>query len=424
MSQWQAWYRANNKANGQNQAAKAGQKQASQTRARWTPEEWKAFQGRMEWTPPRYKKQKEKDIAFHRLRQEEMAEDEMEVPSSWQSHSRSSGPRGSDYPLAPEVRGQEMKQQALRIKAIMACMDVLDPTDYVTKARLESQLSAAREFVRGGKAPSVAQDEALNALTEAKLKLETSAAHLETAKSHHAKAESEVQRCSTEFEASKRMGASPRQRRSVQKDKDRDAVASVATGMASTLDMMRSSAQFSSSGTCAIDATLLQKLSSQIMELSKQSDGRKSALQSPVSTNRFNFNSDGSPPSACKKRRTRLFVIDSGDENGDMDFEDISDANLKAALHSNTAEPDEVISQDGYSSLPESLGEFGSAAALTPLPAKFRKARGGNQFRPARIIPTTRVRSKQTPVLGSDRSATKKDLLKKGGKPAATTNSE
>ena len=71
------------------------------------------------------------------------------------------------------------------------------------------------------------------------------------------------------------------------------------------------------------------------------------------------------------------------------------------------------------------MGDIGAAATLTPLPAKFRKARGGNQFRPARIVPATRVRGKQTPVLGSDISATKKDLKKKSsGKPAVTTNSE
>ena len=117
-----------------------------------------------------------------------------------------------------ESRTEVMKQNAQRIKTICAYMAVLDPSDFETMARLEAKLKNARDFVRGRRAPSVAIQESLPALTEAKAKLEKSSAHLATAQDHHKRAVAEVARCKEEHTAAKRMNGTPLQRRQQQKE--------------------------------------------------------------------------------------------------------------------------------------------------------------------------------------------------------------
>ena len=262
MSRWQEWYRSGNHGKNPNAEKVA----ANIVPKRWTPDQWTSWRSRVDWTPPKWKKQRESDLAYHRLMQEELSDGEADMPalraiSSQQPQLRPQvlAPSLDATARDPDQRTAAHRQNAKRIKAIRSYMDVLEPGDVATMASLEEQLKAARVVARGGKAPSVAMEEALTALAEAKVSLEKSAKHLSTVADHHDRALADVARCKEEFAAAKLMNAKPRQ-----SQRGSAVVSSAAASMAMTLEKLKSTAQFGAAGAVAVDLALLQLLTGQI----------------------------------------------------------------------------------------------------------------------------------------------------------------
>ena len=282
-------------------------------------------------------------------------------------------------------------------------METLDPDDHMTMSHLEGQLKAARGVARGCKAPSVAMEEALVALADAKVKMESSTRHLATAQDHHNRASADVARCREEYKAAKLMNVAP-----LQHQHHTEKASMAATDMAVTLEKLKSTAQFGSSGSVVVNPALLQLLTGQIMKLSggtvpSRELGSTEMLghSQGLVTGRFNFNSENSSPSSFAKRRRRartdLVVIHSGEEDAVFE-DDFSDHVLAERLQHSAAEHETSVCDDGYSSLPESLGSILKTPITTPL-AKFRKGHGSNQFRTALPVPVLRLRGKTGSVL-------------------------
>ena len=192
----------------------------------------------MDWTPPQYKKQRDSDLAYHRLMQEELSEGEPEAPAMCSAPSQPprswphvSVPASASAPQGKESPSDVMRRNAKRISAIRAYMETLDPDDHMTMSHLEGQLKAARGVARGCKAPSVAMEEALVALADAKVKIESSTRHLATAQDHHNRASADVARCREEYKAAKLMNVAP-----LQHQHHTEKVSTAATDMAVTLE--------------------------------------------------------------------------------------------------------------------------------------------------------------------------------------------
>ena len=172
-----------------------------------------------------------------------------------------------------------------------------------------------------------------------------------------------------------------------------------------------------------VNPALLQLLTGQIMNLSggtvpsrelgsTEMLGRSQGLV----TGRFNFNSENSSPSSMAKRRRRaradLVVIHSGGEDAVFE-DDWSDHVLAERLKHSAAEHETSACDDGYSSLPVSLGSILKTPITTPL-AKHRKGHGSNQFRTALPVPVVRLRGKITATAENTGSVVRKSSSTRG----------